>query len=104
MPSRTVVGQLATQDHQVDQVDPRQRSKSDLDGAMYSDLDLLDSCAIEVFSSSSSPDRSSNVISEAWVSTLFQPNFGVFGIDLSGGGCWGLPMSNRYSHPSSEKM
>ena len=37
------------------------------------------------------------------VSTLFQPNFGVFGIDLSGGGCWGLPMSNRYSHPSSKK-
>ena len=28
------------------------------------------------------------------VSTLFQPNFGVFGIDLSGGGCWELPMSN----------
>ena len=26
------------------------------------------------------------------VSTLFQPNFGVFGLDLSGGGCWGLPM------------
>ena len=27
------------------------------------------------------------------VSTLFQPNFWVFGIDLSGGGCWELPMS-----------
>ena len=25
------------------------------------------------------------------VSTLFQPNFGVFGIDLSGGGCWRAP-------------
>ena len=36
------------------------------------------------------------------VSTLFQPNVGVFGIDLSGGRCWELPMSNRYSHPSSE--
>ena len=38
------------------------------------------------------------------VSTLFQPNFGVFGIDLSGGGCWGLPMSNPYSHPPSKRM
>ena len=31
------------------------------------------------------------------MSTLFQPNFVVFGIDLSGGGCWELPMSNQYS-------
>ena len=37
------------------------------------------------------------------MSTLFQPNFGVFGIDLSGDGCCGLPVSNRYSHPSSKK-
>ena len=37
------------------------------------------------------------------VSTLFQPNFGVFAIDLSGGGCWVLHMSNRYSHPPSKK-
>ena len=38
------------------------------------------------------------------VSTLIQPNFGVFGIDLSAGGCWELPMCNRYSHPSSKRM
>ena len=37
------------------------------------------------------------------ITALFQPNFGVFGIDLSGGECWGLPMSNRYSHQPSKK-
>ena len=37
------------------------------------------------------------------VSTPFQPNAGVSGIDLSGGGCQGLPLAIRYSHPSLKK-
>ena len=38
------------------------------------------------------------------VSTPFQPNVGVSGIDLSGGGCQGLPLAIRYSHPSLKRM
>ena len=37
------------------------------------------------------------------MSTPFQPNVGISGIDLSGGGCQGLPLAIRYSHPSLKK-